>query len=177
MELAINAKDTQPVYLEALVAFKQQLDAMRTHCPRLLVFRLDVHLNRYSADNKPISKFMHKLSKWVTKTYGGPVGYFWVREQKTAQAQHYHLLVMVNGRTCRYPSRIITKAEDIADGWEWPKPYTPENCYYDIRPNDQQAYRAAFYRVSYLAKANTKQGKGKTANYFGHSHVKPKTPK
>jgi len=177
MELDINAKDTQPVYLEALNAIKQQMDAMKTHCPRLLVFRLDVRLNRYTPDNKPISKFIHKLSKWITKTYGGPVGYIWAREQDKAPAQHYHLLVVVNGKAVRHPSHIITKAEAIAEGWEWPKPYTPRRCYYDIRPNDEQAYRDAFYRASYLAKSQTKTGKGKTANYFGASRVKPKPSK
>lgn len=177
VELAINAKASQPAYLEALTAIKQQLDAMRTHCPRLLLLRLDLHQNRYTADNKTVSRFMHKLTKWITKTYGGPIGYFWAREQNKAPAQHYHLVIMINGKAVRYPSKIIAKAEAIADGWEWPKPYTPKKCYYDIRPNDEDTYRNAFYRASYLAKSNTKTGKGKTANHYGHSHVKPKVCK
>lgn len=177
MELPINARAEQPVYLEALIAIKQQMDAMRTHFPRLLLFRLDIRLNRYTANNQPISKFLHKLSKWITKTYGGPVGYFWAREQNKAPTQHYHLIIMVNGRNIRHPARVISKAEAIAEGWEWPKPFTPRNCYYDIRPNDSAAFLAAFHRASYLAKSSTKTGKGKTANYYGRSHVKPKIPK
>lgn len=173
-EFKINAKANQPVFLEMLVAIKQQMDAMKTHHSRLLAFRLDIHLNRYSEDNKPISRFVHKLSKWITKTYGGPVGYIWAREQGSAPAQHYHLMIMVNGRAVRYPSKIIRKAEDIAEGWEWPKPYTPKNCYYDIRTKDDKVFRMAYYRASYLAKSSTKQGKGRLANHFGRSNVKPK---
>ena len=175
MDLPINAKEARPVYLEMLAAIKQQIDAIQTHSPRVLLFRLDVRLDRYTDDNKPISRFIHKLTKWITKTYGGPVGYLWAREQDTAPAQHYHLIIMVNGKKVRYPSRIIDKADQIATGWEWPITGKAENCYYDIRPGDTEAYRAAFRRASYLAKVRTKGGKGKTANNYGRSNIKPKS--
>jgi hypothetical protein len=136
--------------------------------------RLDIRVDAYSADNKPMSSYFKKLTKWIRKTYRGPVGYIWVREQTDKPVQHYHVVIMLNGKVIRHPQRIITKAEAIAEDWYWPKPHTPDNCFYDIRPKDKSAYREAFRRVSYLAKQDTKQGKGESARYFGRSQVKPK---
>jgi hypothetical protein len=133
-------------------------------------------MNRFSNDNKPLSRYFHKLTKWIKKTYGGPVGYVWAREQTDKPVQHYHVVLMLNGKVIRHPQRIITKAEAIADGWDWPKPFTPDNCFYDIRPNDRSTYHEAFKRSSYLAKAKSKQGKGERANYYGRSQIKTKEP-
>lgn len=57
----------------------------------------------------------------------------------------------------RHPSKLIRRVEAIAEGWDWPRPYTPKNCYYWLERGNEEVYAAAFYRGSYLAK---ERGKG-----------------
>jgi hypothetical protein len=161
------------IYLEIFSAMKNQLDVMLMRYSRVLFVRLDIRPKFYRSDNTDMSMYLHKLKKKLTKDYQSPVAYLWAREQNTSDRQHYHLILILNAHKVRHPAKIIKRAETIAEGWEWPKPFTPKNCYYLIKREDKKAYRDALYRGSYLAKAFTKSGKGKTAHNYGRSKIAP----
>ena len=186
-DLRVYYDNGQGLYLEIIEAAKEQLDAMLSHHARVLVIRLDIRQHDYTADNKPMSRFMAKLVKRLKRRYQFQrVGFIWVREvgegkekekeeeKEEEKQQHYHLALMLDGRTVRHPARVIELAEEIAEGWDWPKPYTCENCYYLIHRKDAGQYQEALYRISYMAKVRTKGLKAIPANNSGRSAVKPR---
>src|SRR5690606_22167865 len=116
---------------------KSQMDAFLSHHARMLFLRLDIRQYVYSENNKPVSNLMRKLKKWLTRRYEmNRIGYLWVRELEKAKHQHYHLVLMLDGHAIRHPAKVIAKIESIVDGWGWPKPYTPKNCYYLVHRTD-----------------------------------------
>jgi Inovirus Gp2 len=171
--LAIQTTKKRGCYLEILEALKSQMDAFLSHHARMLFVRVDLHQYEYSDDNKPMSDFMRKFIKRLKRDYKMTrVGYLWVREMEKAKRQHYHLVVMLDGRAVRYPKKVIEVAESIADGWGWPKPFTPKKCYYTVHRSDFDSFAQAFRRGSYLAKERGKGYKGITANNYGRSVIR-----
>lgn len=172
--LAINADEKHGCYVEILVALKHQLDAMLSHHCKVLFVRVDIRQHDYTGDNKPMADFMRKLKKRLGRRYRtSHIGHLWVREIERAKHQHYHLILMMDGRKVRYPSKLIEDVEFVADSWGWPKPFTPKNCYTLIQRGDAGAYGKAFRRGSYLAKTRGKGNKSVTANNYGRSNIQP----
>ncbi|WP_423947035.1 YagK/YfjJ domain-containing protein [Alcanivorax sp.] len=173
MKLTINADSTRGCYQEVLAALKREMDAMLSHYSRVLFVRLDIRQREYCGDNAPMSDFCRKLKKHLSRRYKTTrIGYLWVRELEKAKQQHYHLVLMLDGHKVRHPSRLIRRVEAITEGWDWPRPYTPKNCYYWLERGNQEAYATAFYRGSYLAKERGKGHKATTANNYGRSAVR-----
>lgn len=173
MVLAINGSESMGCYMEILEALKHEMDAMLGHYSRVLFVRLDIRQRDYSGDNSAMSEFCRKLKKHLSRHYQtNRIGHLWVREMEKAKRQHYHLVLMLDGHKVRHPSKLIRKVEAIAEGWDWPRPYTPQNCYYLIKRNDADTYAKAFYRASYLAKERGKGYKDSTANNYGRSNVR-----
>lgn len=172
IELPINTTKKHGCYLEMLAALNSQLSAMLSHHGRVLFLRVDIRQHDYSADNKPMSDFIRKLKKRLKRRYNTQrIGYLWAREIEKAKQQHYHLVLLLDGRKIQYPAKVIQDVEFIAGGWDWPKPFTPKNCYYLIKREDTETYSKAFYRGSYLAKTRGKGYKAATANNYGHSNI------
>jgi len=174
-ELEINITKRNGCYVSILKAVKGQLDAMLSYYSRVLTFRLDLHLVDYSGDNKKLSRMIGRLTEWLRNKYStARVGYIWVREIEKAKSQHYHLMIMVDGRTIRHPSKVI---EWIERYWQLrgePKPYTPKSCYTIVKRCQPETYQKAFYRASYLAKSRGKGYKNPTANNYSTSRIKQK---
>lgn len=172
VSLAIKANQHYGCYLEILEALHGQMSAFLQCRARMLVVRLDIHQRDYTPDSTAISKFMRKLKKRLRRRYRGLlVGHLWVREQKMSKAPHYHAVLLLDGRLIQHPAKVIELAQEIAEGWDWPMLYVPANCYVKVHRDDRWAYLKAFERCSYLAKVNTKQGKGKYANHYNCSRL------
>lgn len=171
--LPINASSKHGCYLEILAALKSQMDAMLSHHSKVLFVRMDLRQRDYTADNKPMADFMRKLKKRLARRYDtNRIAYLWVREVERSKHQHYHLTLMLDGNKVRHSSNVINDVEFIADGWDWPKPFTPKNCYYLINRSDSETYANAFKRGSYLAKTRGKGYKAATANNYGRSNIR-----
>lgn len=169
------AKAGKGRYVEILTALKNQLDAMLSYHCKVLVLRFDLHLNEATTDNALISRFMRKLRKRISVKFGiNRFGFVWVREQACAKTQHYHLALYLNGNQLRHPHNMLLLIEDIWQRWGQPKPHTPQNCYYLLTRVDKQAYEAAFARLSYLAKVDTKGSRADATNDYSASRLKPK---
>lgn len=173
--LPINANDKLGCYTEILKATQQQFDAMLSHHARVLFVRMDIRVPCYSPDNRPIANFMRRLIKRVKKKYKMlRVAYLWAREKNKSEKQHYHIWLMLDGSKIQHPKQLIQIIEEIAESYDWPKPYTPKNCFTYFHRTNEEAYKKAFYRASYLAKVNTKQGRATNANDYSASRIKPK---
>lgn len=164
-------------YERILTAIQGQYDAILSHHCKVLVVRIDLHMRYYTPKSQLLSEFFPKLKKKLKKRLQqNRVGYIWCREQATASAQHYHIALMLDGNKNQKPHSIIALVEEIWQGWQQPKPYTPKNCYYLIKRDDEKAYFEAFDRMTYLAKVATKGNRAPSANDFNYSRLKPKQP-
>ena len=179
MPISVNMgkADEQGCYLEMLLALKSQFDAMLSYHSRVLPIRVDIKVPSYTPDNKLFSDFMRKLRKKIKrKDKAARVGFVWAREMEKAKRQHYHLVILLNQHVFNNSAYVIHSCvEPICEGWEWPKPYTPKNCYYVIKRGNQESYNTAFHRASYLCKVRGKGYKSKAANDYGRSHFKEKS--
>ena len=155
------------VYKEVVYAFIEQLDlAIKIH-KRVLVVRLDFHMNYYTEDNHIFSNFIKNIKQYLDRHYDiQNVGYQWVREQEKSKKQHYHLALILDGNKIQHPGKLneVIKEKWLARGSR----YKPKNCFYYIDKHNHQKVRAkAIYRASYMAKS---RGKGvrpaQTKDYY-----------
>jgi len=174
-ELKINVTKRNGCHVSILKSVKGQIDTMQSYYSRVLIIRLDLHVNEYSGDNLKLSRMMGRLTEWLREKYSTDrVGYVWVREHERAKNQHYHLALMIDGRAIQYPIKVIEWVENYWQKRDEPKPFTPKNCYTMIERDKPETYQKAFYRISYLAKSRGKGYKDTTANNFSVSRIKPK---
>jgi len=176
----VNAGKGMPIYPEILYRTYEQIEAMLSHYSRVLLVRVDIRYHSAEQTNRVMTKFCGKFKKRLnTKAYDylNRFAYLWVREQKTSVAPHYHLVLMLDGRKFQKSHSIIELIEDICWRFGWPDPIPPKNPYYLLRRSEVggQAMSDALYRISYLAKVNTKDKRPSTTHDYGTSRIKPRT--
>jgi len=157
----------------------KQLDILRSYYSKATVVLLQLHPDQFTEDNAILTRFLVQLKKTLTKKYKCKMGYVWVREQNTAKAQHYHLMIMLNGHKCRSAYAVSNICDEI---WEGPKDtnfsYGVKNRLYCIKQykNNDSELRATRMRMSYMAKNETKDF-DKNTKTFGVSRLKPNRSK
>ncbi|MBX2848071.1 MAG: inovirus Gp2 family protein [Acidiferrobacterales bacterium] len=160
------------VFKEIVHCIYAQMSAMLSHHSRILVIRFDLRLREYSLCNWVASEFFRVLNKQLKRCYKiKRVGYVWAREQNTADKQHYHCALILDGNKVSYPDRIFRRIQRIVEARGLPCAYVPNHSYYMIARGHTEAFGEAFYRLSYLAKVATKGGRQKTANDYSSSRV------
>jgi hypothetical protein len=121
---------------------------------KLIAIRLELKMKQWSPDNKLVSLFFKQLKRKLCKHYGRCYhGYIWVREQNHATAQHYHTALLVDGHKVRHSNTIKQLAECI---WQHGYLSLPKCPFYRVHRSQIQRFQALIYRLSYLAKAETK---------------------
>ena len=186
VKLPINVTKKSGCYVEILEAYIEQLVAMLSiHC-KVLDVRFDVHLYEHTADSEVMSKFLKLLRRWIEREYDSELGYVWVREHDTAKDQHYHIVIMIDGNKAKSSYKIIEKAKKIAEMQQLhigrcgknKKKMVNHTAHIMVKRGDATAFSEVVYRNSYLAKERTKlHGKGKTANNYSASRIKPNSEK
>lgn len=164
---------------EPLPKIKRELDSMLSHHRKVFVFRIDMRVERYTGDNKVITKFLRSFIPWLKRRYDlKRVGYVWCREVETAKKQHYHLVFMIDGTAVKTMKTITDKVKDIAFMQDL-SPWIPKSPSYLIERKhleygDYTKYKEAFRRASYIAKERGKKVKGEKVNSFQTSRIKPR---
>lgn len=155
------------IYTRILRAILEVLKQAETSWRRVCLMRLDLRLGDvYFDDNSIISKFWKNLRRVIIRKYGFEPLFAWVRECKSNL--HYHVLLYLDGGRVRY----WTKIQEIAKrAWEkfnpqFNIPSIPKPFY---RLTNDETKRDAIYRISYMAKADSKGIRALTANDFGAS--------
>jgi hypothetical protein len=137
---------------------------------------------RFIASLKAIIKHDRECKRqggWVPDT---KVRYVWCREIGSNGKPHYHFLLLLNrdayhmpGRACSPNENLISRVSRAwysALGIVWnpqePWVHVPTNPFYWIIRGNADSFQEAFYRASYLCKANTKQY-GLGMRTFGNS--------
>lgn len=180
LELPILTHDGKHYcFEEPLPIIKRELDAMLSHHRKVFVFRIDMRVERYTGDNKVITKFLRSFIPWLKRRYDlKRVGYVWCREVETAKKQHYHLVFMIDGTAVKTMKTITDKVKDIAFMQDL-SPWIPKSPSYLIERKhleygDYTKYKEAFRRASYIAKERGKKVKGEKVNSFQTSRIKPR---
>jgi len=143
---------------ELLKRIYSQLDNMLSYYSKVTVVFLQLHQKRYTESNTLITKFFGLLKKRLSKHYGTRIGHVWVREKHRAEAQHYHIAVMLNGHRCQKCYRVTQYAQQIWERLgEEHFSYRVRNRIYRIeRREHNRELQAVRTRLSYLAKNATK---------------------
>lgn len=137
-----------------------QLDILMGYYSKVTVVLLQLHPDHFTEDNEVITQFLVPFKKRIYKKYKSKIGYVWAREKNTAEAQHYHLVVMLNGHKCNNAYCVGKICDDI---WQGPMDtnfsYRVRNRIYCIQKckNDSSELRAVRMRMSYMAKNETKK--------------------
>ncbi len=161
-------------YLEILERLADQMNAMLSYHCKILVFRIDLRLNEYTCDNKPVTDFVNRLRKHLRAAGHKRVGYIWVREHDSSCKQHYHMTLIIDANRNQHPHNIIEKAKYYWENWGCGHLYVPTSCYRLVRRGDPDSLGRAFERNSYLAKVKTKARRPMATNDFSASRLKPK---
>ncbi|WP_171051174.1 inovirus Gp2 family protein [Halomonas sp. ATBC28] len=128
-------------------------------------------IKRFIASLKAIIKHDRERKRqngWVPDT---KVRYVWSREIGSNGKPHYHFFFLFNrdayhmlGRACSPNENLISRVSRAwysALGIVWnpqdPWVHVPANPFYWIDRGDANSFQEAFYRASYLCKAETKQ--------------------
>ena len=185
-------------YLDAIekVMLAACAEHKRTFAVRIDL-RLPAFSNTIDLDsNKVIKRFIASLEAKIkadTKrkaregrtSHPCNVRYIWAREQSIAHHQHYHCALFFNKDRYHCTGKINKESDNLftrivkawASALSLPVDETmqlvhlPLNAHYYLdanNPNFTQGFHSLFYRLSYLAKLNTKQyGSGQRC--FGYS--------
>lgn len=174
-QLKINAGVDKGIYLEILTRIINQLDIAYSIHKRLLVFRFDLHLRHYTPNSEILSRFIKRTKQWISRNYKmKDIGHGWVRELERAKAQHYHLVLFLDGDKIQHPSKLIKRIKETwSDNGHMPVIKNP--FYFIDKDNYQEMRGEAIDRLSYLAKTRGKRYRDPQAKDYGTSRLKPRS--
>ncbi|MCL1056823.1 inovirus Gp2 family protein [Shewanella gelidimarina] len=153
-----------------------QLFNMLSHHNKLHALRFDLHQAKYQPDNKRITRFNRNLFKRLKRKYGVKrIGYFWVREQETAPAPHYHCVLFLDGSKVDYPNLVLRYIREVWLNMSGSY-FVPKHCFYNFHRSDDARIRKVIYRISYLAKGRGKGNRPPQTKDSSPSRIKQKVP-
>ncbi len=176
----VNTRPGKLIFTHQMRKMIEQLEIMLSYHRKVFVLVFNLHLpsGGYTADNRVIARLFSKVRYGLSNLYDMKrLGYAWCRERKRKDEQHYHVALMLNGSKIQYPDKLLTW---VGEWWKSTSNgghlHTPENCYYMLHRDDESNTKAdIIYRISYLAKVNTKQTREGRTNDYGTSQLKPKS--
>lgn len=126
---------------------------------KVFAVRLDFRLKEKVSGNTIITRFFKALMPQLQKRYQCTIRYSYVRElSKSSALPHYHAVFLFSGHVVNYPSEIIHIIKlEIANAHPLLGLVIPENCFYLTYRNRLDSQQALIYRLSYLAKRDTKE--------------------
>ena len=131
-----------------------QMQAMLSHHNKVIVVRFDLHCEKYTSGNTELSRFTCKVRKRLYSHYKCTrFGYLWVREQERSKSQHYHVMLIIDANKIQHPSVLLGWLQERCSVRGHPRPFVPKHCFYKLHRGDEKTFGEAFYRCSYLAKA------------------------
>lgn len=151
------------------------LSAFLSWHSKAYMIRFDISLYDSLPHNHKISKFRSIVVKALKSYYQSTVVFSWVREQNSTDDKcHYHCFVLLNGHkanstntTFNIVKHALALVVDI-------NAYFPENCGYEIQRNSLASIQKALFRLSYLAKNDSKNGKPSCAKGYYLSRIEHK---
>ncbi|MEY8201372.1 MAG: inovirus-type Gp2 protein [Colwellia sp.] len=171
----VNAKGSG-LFTHTLKQMLDQINAMFSYHNKLFLLRFDLHQLEATPTSKHVSKFLKGILDKIKRSYKLKRSvHAWAREIESAEQQHYHCFIVLDGNKVQGPGLITSL---IRQDWKfycdgsihWPS----KRCYYQISRNDRALTQEAIYHVSYLAKSRGKGFKPPQSKNFGVSQLEPK---
>lgn len=151
----------------------QLIEHALTNYQKVILVRLDFHMNKFTNHNKAIQNLFNKLKVQIKEQFSSNLFYLWVRERTcTSLPQHYHVVLALSGHTCLNSWNVYHIARDI---WEAHPDsgscYHPYNPFYTLSRISNRKFhenlKACIYRVSYLAKDKSKENNPEVKRRYG----------
>ncbi|WP_412502997.1 inovirus-type Gp2 protein [Shewanella chilikensis] len=159
-------------YTPMLKTMIGQVFAMLSHYKRVTLIRFDLHQPTNTPTSKRITQFNRRLYGKLKTKYGvNKIGFCWCREQEKAKAQHYHFVLMLDGRRVQQAwgvQELVNEVWQQMGGTCW----FPKRHYNMVRGEPSELSKA-IYRVSYLAKGRGKGYRPAQSKDYGTSRLKP----
>lgn len=151
------------------------LSAFLSWHSKAYMIRFDISLYDSLPHNHKISKFRSIVVKSLESYYQSTVVFGWVREQNSSDDKcHYHCFVLLNGHKANSTNTTFNIAQHALALVVDINAHFPENCDYEIQRNSLASFQKALFRLSYLAKNDSKNGKPSRAKSFSISHIEHK---
>ncbi|MFQ6371540.1 inovirus-type Gp2 protein [Shewanella sp. YIC-542] len=148
------------------------LDAFLSWHSKAYMIRFDISLYDSLPHNHKISKFRSIVVKALQSHYQSTVAFGWVREQNSvADKCHYHCFVQLNGHKANSTNTTFNIVQHALALVVDINAYFPDNCAYMIKRNSLKSRQAALFRLSYLAKNASKNGKPNAAKGYYFSRI------
>ncbi len=170
--LSIQNRQDWGCYRSALNTLHSQFKNMLSHHCKVLVLRMDFHVNLENWSEGDLSLFLKKSKRLIANYYKlKRIGHGWGREVSQNGSHHYHLVLMLDGNKVNHPmvvTNILTQ--------EWKKlghPHPRRNNYHLLSNTVDDKFKDAFHHCSYIAKVHTKDQQPNKARNFGASQIKP----
>lgn len=131
-------------------------ETMLSHYSKVMVVRIDLHPQQFSADNNQISQFLDLQVEKLSKQYKCKVQYLCARERHHSETQHYHVALMLSGHKIHYPHKLLNQ---LKSQWERAGGTASlvDSPFNIMRRGNKPSLKNAIYRLSYFAKAFTKE--------------------
>jgi hypothetical protein len=150
-----------------------QLTQMLRRYSKVFAIRFDLRFCLETYNNKMISKFRDRLNRRLSKKYKCDIGYVWVREQtESAETSHYHYVIFLNGHKTWKSFGFAKIIDSVCDSLNHFSPYYPKNNGYMIKRDDSKSIQRVIYRLSYLAKNESKGNRPRGVSDYGTSRLK-----
>lgn len=151
------------------------LSAFLSWHSKAYMIRFDISLYDSLPHNHKISKFRSIVVKSLESYYQSTVVFGWVREQNSSDDKcHYHCFVLLNGHKANSTNTTFNIVQHALALVVDINAHFPENCDYEIQRNSLASFQKALFRLSYLAKNDSKNGKPSRAKSFSISHIEHK---
>ena len=156
-----------------MVKIFDQLFQMLRRYSKVFAIRFDLRFCLETYNNKMISKFRDRLNRRLSKKYKCDIGYVWVREQtESAETAHYHYVIFLNGHKTWKSFGFGKIIDSVCDSLNHFSPYYPKNNGYMIKRDDSKSMQRVIYRLSYLAKNESKGNRPRGVSNYGTSRLK-----
>lgn len=151
------------------------LSAFLSWHSKAYMIRFDISLYDSLPHNHKISKFRSIVIKALKSYYQSTAVFGWVREQNSTNDKcHYHCFVLLNGHKANSTNTTFNIVQHALALVVDINAYFPENCGYEIQRDSLTDRQRALFRLSYLAKNDSKNGKPSAAKGYYVSHIKHK---
>ncbi len=152
----------------------QQVDVMLHKFSRICILRFDLKPVEHSPNNDQMSTFRRRLLKRLKSKYGmknDKIAYCWCREHEKAKGQHYHWLLIIEGKKINNFRPETGIGELIIDIYKKLDGTATLAGFHNVKRGDFNKQKRALSHLSYLAKTRGKGYAGAKVKNFASSKV------
>lgn len=159
------------IYKEIMRRVLDQFSAAFSIHGRLFVQHWVFSVNHFTDDNAEITNLRKCIIQSLARNYGAKqTAYAWAREKESAEQQHYHFFIAVDGQKVWFHEALNKIVKPIIARSQY---FTNATFAGFHQVSDKQSFDEMIYHASYLAKTKGKGHRHPRANDFSTSRLNP----